>query len=291
MARCRDASGRAGSVRRDGPACGVVLRAVRHTRSSSCSCSSCSPAPAGHRPGQRVRPAAPRAQRRRSTHRCRRPTRSTASTRPSPSWRRSPGGGRPGGGGAVRRRPRPRDPGRRCRGAHRRPGRAARLARARAPRRARAAAGRCSASYDDLVSASRPGAGLHAARRIARRAGRARARAPRAGGGQRGRRRHGGRRVGERPASTARGVKVGIIDTGFKGYQGLLGSELPDAVTMWGEGSARRRGQCGGTTTRTAPRWPRSSTTSPRAPSSTWPVPRTHRRLRSRRRLDGADRA
>jgi len=33
------------------------------------------------------------------------------------------------------------------------------------------------------------------------------------------------------------GVKVGIVDAGFKGYQALLGSELPDAVTVWGRGS------------------------------------------------------
>ncbi len=33
------------------------------------------------------------------------------------------------------------------------------------------------------------------------------------------------------------GVKVGIVDSGFKGYQGLLGSELPSAVTVWGRSS------------------------------------------------------
>jgi subtilisin family serine protease len=33
---------------------------------------------------------------------------------------------------------------------------------------------------------------------------------------------------------TGRGVKVGIIDFGFSGYQALLGTELPATVTTWG---------------------------------------------------------
>ena len=38
------------------------------------------------------------------------------------------------------------------------------------------------------------------------------------------------------------GVKVGIVDVGFKGYQGLLGTERPDTVTTWGRGSGGAEG-------------------------------------------------
>jgi hypothetical protein len=34
---------------------------------------------------------------------------------------------------------------------------------------------------------------------------------------------------------TGKGVKVGIIDAGFKGYKALLGTELPATVTTWGK--------------------------------------------------------
>jgi len=44
---------------------------------------------------------------------------------------------------------------------------------------------------------------------------------------------------------TGAGVKVGIIDTGFKGYPALLGTELPSQVTTWGQSTVGPEGGAG----------------------------------------------
>ena len=44
---------------------------------------------------------------------------------------------------------------------------------------------------------------------------------------------HGAAKWHTKPGVTGAGVKVGVVDAGFKGVQGLMGSELPDTILAW----------------------------------------------------------